>query len=128
MKTKFSMSEVAYDGSQLRSLYNYLDHGMLGDSALAWIAPCKVSNEHMVDGEDLRAHQRIEGARMVHFIVELFDCNLFAAVGIQRLFSSIAHDWLRTYARSPLMHQLRRDGDDLYVDDRKLSISIATVS
>jgi hypothetical protein len=78
----------------------------------------------MVDGEDLRAHARIEGAKMVHFIIELFECPLFAAVNAQRLLASIVLEHLRTVTSVPL----RRDGDDIFSGNKKLSISIATAS
>lgn len=128
MKTKFIENEFTYDGSQLRSLFCYLDHGLQGDSVVAWIGPCAVSNEHMVDGEDLSAGAIIAGARMVHFVVEKFHISLFAAVALQRLFSSICLEQLREMSVDDRGSRLRRDGDDLYFELGKLSISIATVS
>ncbi|HMN69679.1 MAG TPA: DUF366 family protein, partial [Bdellovibrionales bacterium] len=53
LKTKFIDTAEIYDGSQLVSLRSYLKHGLLGDSIVAWVGPCKVSLDHMVDGEDL---------------------------------------------------------------------------
>lgn len=131
MKSKF-LHEVdeTYDGTQLRSLWNYLEHGILGDSVTAWIGPCRVDFDHMVDGEDLLAEQKIEGSKMVHFIVEKFDTSLFAAVSLQRLFSSIAMDWLKAWApKKEVALHLTRRGDDIFLDGgKKLSISIATQS
>jgi hypothetical protein len=121
MKTLFTKTNEIYDGSQLRSLFAYMTHGLLGDSVVAWIGPCSVSFDHMVDGEDLRAQAKIEGERMVHFIVEMFDCSLLAAVAAQRLLASIIMESLK----NPELH---RDGDDIYLKDKKFSISIATVS
>src|SRR5688572_14893236 len=130
MKSKF-LHEVdeLYDGTQLRSLWNYLEHGILGDSVTAWVAPCSVDFEHMVDGEDLLAESKIEGSKMVHFIVEKFDTSLFAAVSLQRLFASITMDWLKAWApKKDLAVKLTRRGDDIFLDGKKLSISIATQS
>jgi hypothetical protein len=124
VKSKFIESEFKYDGTQLVSLYAYLQHKILGDSIVAWVGPCDVSFEHMVDGEDLLARAEIRGGQMLHFIVEKFDCTLFAAVGLQRLLTAIVKDQI--VARTA--QALRREGDDLYLDDRKLSISIATQS
>lgn len=121
MKCKFLETAETYDGSQLRSLNGYMKHGILGDSIVSWIGPCDVSNEHMVDGEDLVAGSAIRGDKMVHFIVEKFDSTLLAAVGLQRLLTSIAKDVLDN-------PKLRRAGDDIFMDDRKLSISVATQS
>jgi hypothetical protein len=121
MKSLFIKSNELYDGTQLRSLFAYMGHGLMGDSIVAWIGPCSVTFDHMVDGEDLRAQAKIEGERMVHFIVEMFDCSLFAAVCAQRLLAAIVIGHLHNPA-------LRRDGDDIYLGEKKLSISIATVS
>ena len=129
MKAKFLNEPTLYDGSQLRSMQNYLKHELLGDSVIAWIGPCNVSLEHMVDGEDRLAKQVIRGEMMLHFIVELFDSTLLSAVAIQRLLSSLALELLREV--SPVDHfvkKLRRDGDDIFCGQQKLSISIATQS
>lgn len=129
MKSLFLESNEAYDGSQLSSLRNYLKFGLLGDSIVSWIGPCNVTPEHMVDGEDLLAHAEIKGDKMLHFIVELFDSSLFAAVGVQRLLAAIVKDSIRsTSTKTALVTQLTRDGDDIFCDDGKLSISIATQS
>jgi hypothetical protein len=65
---------------------------------------------------------------MVHFIVEKFDSNLLAAVGLQRLLASIVKDYLAEKSKTEFAAKLRRDGDDIFAGDRKLSISIATQS
>jgi hypothetical protein len=131
MKSKFlHATNELYDGQQLRSLWNYLEQGILGDSVTAWVGPCKVDIDHMVDGEDLLSEQKIEGDKMVHFIIEKFDISLLAAVSLQRLFASIAMDWLKAWApKKDLALKLTRRGDDIYLDgSKKLSISIATQS
>lgn len=121
-----------YDGTQLRSLFAYLEHGILGDSVVAWIGSCDVSFEHMVDGEDLRDESAIRGSEMLHLIVEKFDANLAEMVALQRLVSAIAKDLIEARKTSSAAVSLRREGDDLYFDqgdgEGKLSISIATVS
>lgn len=129
MKSVFVKQEFPYDGSQLRSLFGYLEHGVQGDSMVSWIGPCDIPNEHMVDGEDLLAGETIAGARMVHFIVERFHTPLFTAVVLQRLLAAIVLDVLRTHVDDEeTADLLRREGDDLYFGPGKLSISIATVS
>ncbi len=130
MKTLFVEKTFTYDGTQLRSLFNYLENGVLGDSIVSWCGPCEISFDHMVDGEDLLAQSPIRGSSMLHFIVERFVPDLFSAVALQRLLTSLGADLLRELlqtAKSPLANLIRRDGDDIYVDDRKFSISIATV-
>jgi hypothetical protein len=129
LKSKFIDANSLYDGTQLVSLHNYLKHGLLGDSIIAWVGPCNVSFEHMVDGEDLLARATIAGDKMVHFIVEKFDSSLLAAVGLQRLLASIVKDiLLRESGERALAQTLIRDGDDIFSGERKLSISIATQS
>jgi len=118
MKSLFAKTKESYDGTQLRSLFGYMEYGLLGDSVIAWIGPCSVSFDHMVDGEDLRAEAKIQGEQMVHFIIELFDRDLFAAVNVQRLLASIVMEHLRKLSKN---EKLRREGDDIYLDDKKLA-------
>lgn len=125
MKTKFIDTAEIYDGSQLVSLRSYLKHGLLGDSIVAWVGPCKVSLDHMVDGEDLVAGAEIRGDLMLHFVIEKFESTLLAAVGLQRLLAAIVQDELRDLVKGI---DIRRDGDDIFIDEGKFSISIATQS
>lgn len=114
-----------YDGTQLRSLYSYLNHQLLGNSIVSWRGACDVSFEHMVDGEDLLDQSAIRGSDMLHFIVEVFDVSLLGGVFLQRLLASIVKDVIET--QNPKV-KLLREGDDLYWERKKLSISIATSS
>ncbi len=124
MQWEWLEQEITYDGSQLHSLYAYLNHKILGDSIVSWAGPCRVDFEHMVDGEDLLSESAIEGSRMLHFIVEKFEVSLFSAVALQRLMASICQDLIYELSQTHLL----RSGDDLYLDGKKLSISIATQS
>lgn len=124
MKFKFLDMEESYDGSQLASLRSYLKHGLLGDSIVSWIGACDISKLHMVDGEDLLANAEIKSQRMVHFIIEKFDCRLDYAVALQRLLADHVCDEVSARAKLPF----KRCGDDVFLDKKKFSISIATVS
>jgi uncharacterized protein len=134
MKTKFVEKEFAYDGAQLHSLFGYMEHGLAGDSAVAWIGSCSIPFANMADGEDVVAGATIAGDRMVHFIIEKFHAPLIAGVALQRLFAAIVLDLLRENVLPAVALRLSREGDDLYLanttanDRGKLSISIATVS
>ncbi len=129
MKSLFIEKEFAYDGSQLRSLFAYLGHHVQGTSIVSWIGPCAISNEHMLDGEDLLAGETIAGDRMVHFIIERFETQLFGAVALQRLMASIVMDVCRAHVGDAAKAaRFRRDGDDVFFGDGKLSISIATLT
>jgi hypothetical protein len=59
---------------------------------------------------------------MLHFLCEFFDPDLPKTILRQRLLVAIAAEQLAGVTG------LRRNGDDLYVGERKLSVSIATVS
>jgi hypothetical protein len=128
MKTVFLKQKIKYTGEQLKPLTNYLQHGLLGSSAVAWLGPCAVSTEHMIDGEDLRAKESIAADEMVHFVLELFDVSLKAGVCLQRLMAEIVKTYLQKKSTNPMAAKLVRKGDDLYFENKKLNISIATQS
>lgn len=127
LKTHFIEKEFKYDGSQLKSLFAYLEHNILGDSIVSWIGPCHIPFDKMVDGEDFLAQSPIYSDLMLHFIVEIFNPNLISAVLIQRLLSQYILDNLRSL-KPEWSNEFKRDGDDVYFKDQKFSISIATVS
>ena len=127
MKFKWLDQNLAYDGSQLRSLFGYLDHGVLGDSMIGWVGPCNIPSEKIVDGEDLLAGSVIEGSQMLHFIIEVFGESLFSGVALQRLMATqIQTLILNKCALNPA--DFVRKGDDLFFKGGKLNISIATQS
>ena len=122
MKIKFLTEEFAYDGSQLQALFAYRNFAIEGESIISWLGSSRVSDENMKDGADLFAGESSEGDRMLHFIIELFGQPMMTMVSLQRLFAAIVKDVLEELSGK----QLRRDGDDLFWNDGKLSISIAT--
>lgn len=128
MKMLFLPHKIKYTGEQLKPLTNYLQHGLLGNSVVAWLGPCAVSTEHMIDGEDLRAKESIAADEMVHFVFELFDVSLKAGVCLQRLMAEMVKTYLQNKSANPMAQKLFRKGDDLYFENKKLNISIATQS
>lgn len=125
MQTRLLPQEIAYDGSQLRSGWIAEIAGLTGDAAIAFTGPCDVSFEHMVDRVDLEAGARIYSPRMLHVIIEHPGLDLGHITTRQRLLMAIALEVVHGAMGEVL---LRRDGDDLYLRARKLSISVATVS
>jgi hypothetical protein len=123
MKFKFVESKISYDGSQLKPLYSYVHHKLSGDSIVSFVGSCDVSLDHMVDAEDFVLKALIKSDQMLHFIVEIFRQDLVAAVALQRLLVSIAQNIILRAG-----HNLKREGDDLYFNDKKLSVSIASGS
>ena len=114
--------EIAYTGAELRSGWVALRTGLAGDAAAGFVGPCHVPNENLVDLDDARAGFFIKAASMVHVIAE-HACPLDVAVLRQRLLVAILGELLRKRGK-----RMRRDGDDLYYDDRKLTVSIAAPS
>ena len=47
MKTLWLENKLKYDGKQLQPLFNYLSHGILGDSLVGWQGACDIPFEHM---------------------------------------------------------------------------------
>ena len=123
MITRFVEDVIAYDGSQLRAHWILSRFAITGDALVAFRGPCRVTAAEMADLEDLDG-PGIAGDDMLHFVWERFDeASLEAGVLRQRLLAAIAADVLREGGAA-----IARDGDDLWFDDRKLSISIATRS
>jgi len=125
MKTLLVQEKIAYTGEQLHALWAYQSFGLKGDAIVAFQGPCDVRPEFMVDLEDLRAGAEIKARLMLHFIVELFDANLREAVLQQRLLVAITGEIIN---EKPGGRAVERRGDDLFAEERKLSVSIATVS
>lgn len=126
MRTHRLTENLAYDGSQLRPHWIRRASGLVGDAMVAFRGPCAIREHEMVDLQDLLASSAIAGDDMLHFVWEIFDDgDLGRAVLRQRMLTCIAGDLIR--ARTPGV-DLRRDGDDLFVANGKLSISVATRS
>jgi len=128
MLSLFLKTNDKYDGSQLAPLHNYLKHDLLGNSVVAWVGPCNVHTEHMIDGEDLKVNSAIKGDSMLHLVIEIFDQSLHAGVLWQRLIGEITRQCIFDLGEKKMAAQLERRGDDLFVENRKLNISIATCS
>lgn len=123
MHSKYIDKQIDYDGSQLKALYSYVNHRIHGDSIVSFSGACDVTLEHMVDAEDFVESAKIKSDKMLHFIIEIFNHNLTTAVSLQRLLVSQAQHLLHESGQN-----LRRDGDDLFLADKKLSVSIASRS
>jgi len=129
MKNLWIDQKIKYDGSQLHSLYSYLNHKVLGDSIVSWVGACDVTLDHMVDGEDLLEKAQIKADQMLHFIIEKFDVQLFSGVCLQRLFAEIFISYIQKNSPvSKVTQKIIRCGDDIYFEKKKFNISIATIS
>jgi hypothetical protein len=112
---------VPYTGLELRSGWVASQTGLGGDAAAGFVGPCLVPTEHLVDLDDARAGHTIIAASMAHVIAEHPGCPLAQAVLRQRLLVCILEEVVG-------LRRLRRDGDDLYTEGRKLTVSIAAPS
>jgi hypothetical protein len=124
LSTRVLESGPCYDGTPLAPHWIYRSTGILGDALVAWSAPAQVALTEMVDLEDVRAEAPIASPEMLHFLGEWFFDSLDLAIGYQLLLVVTAKEALESRGIGPL----RRRGNDLYFDGRKVSVSIATRS
>jgi len=124
MQWRWLSQEIPYAGRELRSGWIADTAAIEGDALVAFVGPCEVPLENMVDMEDVRRGVPIKAARMLHFLVEHFDTDLARTVLRQRLLVCLTAEILNQTSAQ----QVCRDGDDLFVGERKLSVSIATGS
>ena len=125
MLTLLSDKLIPYVGANLRSGWIRETFGVEGEAIVAWLGPCHVATEHLVDLEDVAAGAEIHAELMLHFLAEHPGDDLLVTVCRQRLLVAEALEVLRGLTPTA---PLRRQGDDLYSGDRKLSVSIATLS
>ncbi len=121
LRTRLLPGRRTYDGTQIAAQWALRDLGIPGDSAVAFLGPCDVPTEGLLDIEDRRAGEFLRAREMLHLIVEHFGERLDAAVWRQRILVTLAAELLR--ARRI---EVRRSGNDLFVEHRKLSVSIAS--
>ena len=129
LKFIFSGEERPYTGVELRPHFLLEKLGLRGSGIGVFQGPCQVQTDHLVDWEDRLAHDRIEARRMLHFIGEFFGMSLNEGVLTQRfLMATIADVLNENRGRSGEKFRVHRRGDDLFADERKLSVSIVTAS
>ncbi len=113
-----------YDGSQINPSWAFREFGIYCSSVVTWIGPVNIAPDNLKDFADVGLE--IKSNNMVNFICEFFDQqppNIRIAYLRQRLLVMIFREILTEYGIKST-----REGDDIYVDGRKLSISIASVS
>lgn len=123
MKTLFIENEIKYIGSQLAPHWIYKNFKIQGDAIVAFVGECEVKLTEMVDIEDVINNEPIYSKYMLSFITEQFNVELLEGVFRQRLLVTCIKEALERRG-----FFVRRNGDDLFVNDKKLSVSIATKS
>ena len=113
-----------YDGSQINPSWAFQEYGIYGSSIITWIGPVNITPDNLKDFADVGLE--IKSNYMVNFICEFFDQqppNMRVAYLRQRLLVMIFREILTEYGITT-----RREGDDIFVCNGKLSISIASIS
>ncbi len=113
-----------YNGSQIDPSWAFQEFGIYGSSIITWIGPVNITPDNLKDFADVGLE--IKSSNMVNFICEFFDQqppNMRIAYLRQRLLVMIFREILTEYGV-----RTTREGDDIFVDEKKLSISIASVS
>lgn len=124
LKSQFIEKQIPYTGPELRPHFILSQFKIQGSAVVAFRGPCDVKTDELVDWEDRLVNDSIRAAEMLHFLGEFFGPTLRESVWTQRLFISILAEVLReNFGVNPL-----RTGDDLWIGDRKLSVSIVTSS
>lgn len=126
MHTKLAENEIKYTGSELAPHWIYKNFELHGDAILGFIGEVEVKLSEMVDIQDVIENSPIYSKKMINFIVEHFNMSLTEGVARQRLLINIIREVLLKYL--PVGSIIKRDGDDLFFEGGKLSVSIATKS
>ena len=125
MQTLFIDKEIKYTGEQLSPHWIYKNFNIMGDAIVAFIGECDVKLNHMVDIEDIINNEPIYSKKMLNIIEENFHSSITEMVFKQRLLVTITKELIEKNYPSV---NITRSGDDLYINNRKLSVSIATKS
>ena len=123
MKTLLIDNEIKYEGWQLCPHWIYKNFKIQGDATVAFIGECEVKLTEMVDIEDVINNEPIYSKSMLSFISEQFNVGLVEGVFRQRLLICTIKEALEKRG-----YKIVRDGDDLFFDGKKLTVSIATKS
>lgn len=123
MKTQLLEQEIKYKGWQLSPHWIYKNFKIQGDATVAFIGECEVKLTEMVDIEDVINNEPIYSKSMLSFISEQFNVGLVEGVFRQRLLICIIKEVLEKRG-----FKITRNGDDLFYEGKKLTVSIATKS
>ena len=121
MKTILANENIKYEGWQLAPHWIYKTFHVLGDAIVAFRGECEVKLSEMVDIEDVINNEPIYSKDMLSFITEQFNVNIVEGVFRQRLLICVIKEVLEKRG-----YKVQRNGDDLIIDNKKLTVSIAT--
>lgn len=122
---KLIKTKGKYTGSQIAPNWaanKFSNLNKTDDALVVMRGSMDVSKEEMVDLEDLENNKEIKGGDLIHFIIEHYDTSSIEIAYLrQRLFACIVCEILK---RNKI--KINRKGDDLFVNNKKLSVSVAT--
>ena len=121
MQQLFIDKEIKYTGTQLTPHWIYKNYNLLRDAIVAFVGEVEVDTFHMVDIEDVINNEPIYSKEMLNFIIECFEVPLEQVVLMQRMLICTIKEALEKRG-----FKLLRFGDDLFFEDKKLTVSIAT--
>lgn len=130
MHTKFIENiehGIKYTGLELSPHWIYKKFNLQGDAIAAFCGECEVKLSEMVDIEDVINNEPIYSKNMLSFIVEHFNIGLVEGIFRQRLLITIIKESIEKLLTAQ-GSTLTRSGDDLFVGNKKLTVSIATKS
>lgn len=123
--------KIKYDGSQILAHYTAEEHGVLGNSILLFRGNMELSPKEMVDiknvlRESHLAKVLISSNDALHMIIEEFDIqppNLEIAYYRLRMLTQLIIEQLQLKGV-----EVSRNGTDLFINEKKLNVGIATIS
>ncbi|WP_048059234.1 DUF366 family protein [Methanococcus vannielii] len=115
-----------YTGEEIEPFWAFKMFDIQKDSIIGFNGPMNVKIENMKDLKDIKEEQDIKTPIMssdaLNFIVEHFDNPDLKMIYLrQRILVSIAKDVIENYSGL----KLKKSGDDLYFNEKKLSVCIA---
>ena len=124
-----NLGDMFYDGTHLHHALAYEHSRVLGPSICYGIGPAEVK-EHLVDLEDSLDDDFIRSEKMAHFIIEIPGADIRETVVWQRLFIRQIAKRIQDNLSDPGPSYLSFDihGDDIMIENQKLSVSISTLS
>ena len=123
MKTFFLKNEITYTGLELSSTWIQEHAHERNDCLVSFIGPAHVPISNIVDLDDVKNNAPIYSPKMLHFLAYHQCISLELAVTRQQLFVLLVIEWLQQ--ENIASKRIRRRGNDISVDEGKLSVSIA---
>ncbi len=125
MSIIFVKDKLDYTGKEIEPLWAFKTFNTQKDNIVVFRGRMEVSKENMKDLKDIKREENIKipikSEDAINFVVEHFDAVDLKTIYLrQRLLVFIAKEVIESYNI-----KLKRDGDDLYFEDKKLSVCIA---